>query len=92
MIAPCPAIALDIINADTTAIDPDVFSFDPSTFAFSIQTDDLSKDGLVDLKIQAKYEGIKYTHIATHDFTVDLIDTCKAQAMLSSIIRPVIQK
>ena len=55
MIAPCPVIVFNVVNADITAIDPDVFDFDEPTATLTIHTDDLSKDGVVQMLLQAKY-------------------------------------
>ena len=89
--APCPVIIFSVVNSDTSTIDPDVFTFDEPTSTLTIQTDDLLKDGIVSMQLQAKYTGSKYTNFATQDFTVDLIDVCKAQAEVSSIGKPEIQ-
>ena len=51
--APCPGILLSVVNENGVAIDDQVFTFTVVSSLFEVSTNDLAKDGTVDLLLSA---------------------------------------
>ena len=72
----CPAIVLDVVNLDGTQIQSEKFRYDAQTNHFWISSKDKADMGQYQFKIQAGFEGDKYTQISELVFNVLLIDYC----------------
>ena len=74
--ATCPAIELDVLNSDGSALDSAVFTFTSGTSTFEIESSDISKLATYNLKVTAKYTGATYINIYELLFTVIVADAC----------------
>ena len=73
--ATCPAVELDVLNSDGSALDSAVFTFTSDTSTFEIESSDISKLATYNLKVTAKYTGASYVNIGELYFTVTLMTT-----------------
>ena len=79
----CPDIVFEVVNRDGTIIDASVFTYADLTQSLTTFTDDSLKVGVYPLTLQARYFGGQYPVAGTHDFTVEVLDPCIDQAIVT---------
>ena len=80
--ATCPAIELDVLNNNGSALDSTVFTFTSGTSTFEIESSDTAEVATYNLKVTAKYTGASYININELPFTVIVDDPCSVASLL----------
>ena len=73
----CPKIILDVVNADNSKINDEIFTFYPGSNEFKVESSDASSLNTYLLTVKAKYEGDIYEKEASLNFEVDVVDSCE---------------
>ena len=83
----CPQFAFDVLNQDGTPLDPSLFAFSSVDSKLTVtDPNDLAMADTYPLRVEARYAGdaSHYTIVATHAFSIVLIDKCIAGTLTIS--------